>query len=120
MTKKKLGDCYENSVKFFLKAKDKDLVLVQGLVTGTGGMVGGKKFGHSWLEDEHTVTDVSKNFTLIIPKLVYYSLGQIQENEIKRYTYSEMMGMLEKYNVYGPWEFKPTDFEIQLAKKRYE
>ena len=120
MTNKvKLGDCFQNAVKHLMDVEDKDLYLVHGLVTGTGGGLAGIRFVHAWIEAGDVVIDTSLdiNKPLITRKERYYRVGHIKESEVKRYSYNAMCTMLNKYKIFGPWEVEATKAEKKLIKK---
>jgi hypothetical protein len=39
-----------------------------------------------------------------MPKRAYYALGDIEEEDVRRYSIDEMSRFLEAYEHYGPWE----------------
>jgi len=99
------GDCY--TVAYKEQEKSNQYVLVHGLVQGQGKLKG-IKYNHAWVED--TKNDIvidrtiqSKNLQEM-PKIAYYALGQIQENEVFRYTFIEKIEKSSKFETYGPWE----------------
>lgn len=110
MSKKKLpdkGNCFDASFEFMFKnsfTKDiPNLKLVHGFVSGQGKL-SGYRYTHAWCEDEENVYDYSNGRTLKIPKLIYYSIGNINPNQGKYYTNDEFKKMVNKYETKGPWE----------------
>ena len=61
------------------------LSLVHGYVTGQGSNVKDQRYGHGWLEIGDVVHDCTKN--AIMRKEQYYKLGNINPNELKKYSY---------------------------------
>lgn len=104
--------------------------LVHGVVRGQGA-VEGKRFDHAWVErhDEinvpesvrndpnfqrllegggmddlaWTVLDNSNGNHIEMPRMMYYSIGNITENDVTRYTRDEMIHQLAQTGHYGPW-----------------
>jgi len=117
---KVFGDCFQNSVRYmFDNELNEDLILVQGIVTGSGEHNNGMRMVHAWIEEGDVVIDAGHDMDnpFIVRKEVYYRGGQIKEAEIKRYTYEEMCGMLYKTKIYGPWEIKANEEEERMTKK---
>jgi hypothetical protein len=104
-SKNKGGDCYEASGRQILdnQYKDKDLVLVHGIVTGQGA-IEGIQFGHAWVEKGNTVIDKSNGRSIELPKAVYYALGKIKKT--KRYTVAEAVKKMLDTGHFGPWDLK--------------
>jgi hypothetical protein len=108
------GDCYSAAYKFLDKLHNteaSDNVLVHGLVNGQGKLTG-IKYNHAWVEDASMVYDYSNGRQIVLPKDLYYRLGKIKEQEVFRYTSSEMYKNASKFGTYGPWEKK-------LLKNKY-
>ena len=107
----KNGDCYMNAVKAVIHANGGDeLRLVHGIVTGQG-ILAGIRFGHAWVEynldepgDEMVFDPSVEGRELWIRRDQYYSIGQIRESEVKRYTQSDTVEALLKNEHWGPWE----------------
>lgn len=116
------GNCYEMSAKFLLNTKETQKVsnpqLCHGIVCGQGPLEGAI-FGHSWIEYERmpttttaTITamptiklvlDKSNGKTLEIPSPIYYHLGRIEPNKVKKYSQEEVRENILKYQHWGPW-----------------
>jgi hypothetical protein len=80
--------------------------LVHGDVTGQGA-IEGVRYSHAWteFEDENKmpmVYDPSADVTL--PAAFYYHLGQINQDEIRRYSHDEMNEKLLATSQWGPWD----------------
>lgn len=107
-----LGDCYESAGKFMLHDVRDDadqFRLVHGLVTGQGASVKGVRFGHAWVEyttesGQVMVIDNSNDVGYYGKRSEYYSVGQIRESELIRYTRPEAMKMMAKFRHWGPWD----------------
>lgn len=105
MSSKKLGDCFEVAVN--LVAHDSEFenpLLCHGLVTGTGGSVVGVRYCHGWVEVGDLVIDRTNGRDIKVDKNLYYIFGQINPEEVVRYTKGETKKMLLKSEHYGPWE----------------
>ena len=104
------GNCYEIHAKYMLDenmsntVKHDNMKLVHGEVTGQGP-IKGIRHGHCWIEiDGVTVYDKANGRTVCITKELYYGIGNIKEEEVKRYTYTEVCEKLLKTKHFGPWD----------------
>lgn len=107
------GDCYVSGYKYFMKNchSNSSLRLCHGLVTGQGS-IKGIKYNHCWCEDvtKHIVYDMTMpQFFQIVPKDVYYTVGQINEDEVFKYDFKQTTAKAYKFGTYGPWEQKLLD-----------
>jgi hypothetical protein len=63
--------------------------------------------GHAWVEASHRgityCLDASMNPCLVIPKEEFYSLGEINEEEVARYSIAEAMKMITTHRHWGAW-----------------
>ena len=109
------GDCFEAAIKQMLEyAKENpamlnSLSLVHGYVTGQGSYVKDQRYGHGWLEIGDVVHDCTKN--AIMRKEQYYKLGNINPNELKKYSYKDVLQKISATKHYGPWDLQKTEFE---------
>lgn len=102
--KNKNGDCYVSayrSLQEFTRKGVKKVKLVHGIVTGQGA-IKGIQYGHAWIEMNGTVIDSSNGRNIVLPKRVYYTLGQIEVT--REYTYDEALEQAARYGTYGPWD----------------
>ena len=80
--------------------------LVHAEVQGQG-QLSNIRYGHAWIEDDENVYDFSNNRELVIPKIIYYAIGNIKtDNPLKyiKYTFEEArIKMIETKN-YGCWD----------------
>lgn len=99
------GNCYEAAlVLLMFDEVPDDAVLCHGKVTG-GGPVAGMRFGHAWVElADGTVIDRSNGNDVTMDKERYYAIGQIREDEVRRYEKQEAFMEALRTEVYGPWE----------------
>ena len=107
-----LGDCYEANGRYFMNESlfggDSGMRLVHGEVTGQGPLEG-VNYGHAWVEDGNTVIDVSNGRNTRMPKALYYSLGNIEQNDnIHRYSASEFRRKVSQYKHWGPWDLQTS------------
>ena len=106
--KNKAGDCYMVSAKYleneYFKG-NKNLVLVHGEVEGQGA-IRGLRYGHAWVENGDMVIDKSNGKNLEIPKVIYYSIGNIKPNEVFKYNYEQMLKKTLESGHWGPWDLK--------------
>lgn len=103
----KHGDCYIANGKRFLDEYSTDeYLLVHGEVSGKGPL-SGMNFGHCWIENEDTVFDFSNGNEIIIPKIIYYGIGNIEWiNNYCKYSLEEYMKKLKEHQTWGPWDVK--------------
>ena len=110
------GDCYEAAAQFCMgsvyMAEPVEFVgepyLVHAEVKGQG-KAEGIRFGHAWVEDDENVYDYSNGRRIVMPKVVYYAIGDVQtENPLKyqRYTFSEARAKMLKTKHYGSWDIE--------------
>lgn len=115
------GNCYEVSAKLILDWKldncDSYPLLCHGMVHGQGPLKGAI-FGHGWVEykkrlpstnNGHNPTieialDKSNGKELEIPAPVYYLIGKINSEEVKKYNKEEIRKNILKHGHWGPWE----------------
>lgn len=118
---KELGDCYVAAGK--LAMDNEDYILVHGMPAGRGEL-SGKRFGHAWVEDGDNVLDYSNGKKLKIQKIVYYAIGNINEEDCIKYTSTEACVMMLRERHWGPWEMSgdtvdeniPTD-DAEIGKE---
>ena len=109
------GDCFEAAIKQMLEyAKENpamlnSLSLVHGYVTGQGSYVKDQRYGHGWLEIGDVVQDCTNN--AVMRKEQYYKLGNIDPNELKKYSYKDVLQKISSTKHYGPWDLQKTEFE---------
>lgn len=117
-TKKKLkatGDCYVVALEFtmgFLSPYKGKYVgtpyIVHGEVQGQG-QISNIRYGHAWVEDDANVYDFSNNRQMIVPKMIYYMIGNINPDDPKKYrkyTFTEARRKSIETGIYGPWEIE--------------
>ena len=101
---KKLGNCYVQAYNNFFHNLSKNPLLCHGVVTGKGKLEG-VHFTHAWIEIGDTVIDTTMPiFANGVPKQVYYSIGQVQEDKTFKYNTDQVLEKAHKWNTYGPWE----------------
>ncbi len=107
------GDCYSENAKQFqlMSHKNKKLKLVHGYVISQ--TINRVKYDHCWFEDDELVYDYSNGHEFEIPKIVYYALGNIKEEECFKYSDFELNKKLLKYEHWGPWDLKPKNEKIK-------
>ena len=101
------GDCYGCAGRHLWA--NPEHTLVHAMVTGQGP-IEGIRYGHAFttFTDPETgiemVYDAVKDLTL--PAALYYHLGQINPDEMTKYTLDEMNEMIQSSGHWGPWEEK--------------
>lgn len=117
MAKNKLpdgGDCFDSAFDFMtnnMRSKDyENLKLVHNFVSGQGSL-SGYRYTHAWVEDDNYVYDYSNGKTNRIPKILYYGIGNIYEEDGKYYGKDEVIEMMLKYQTKGPWEIQNKHYK---------
>jgi hypothetical protein len=106
---KKIGDCYEAAGKYMmdqclLTREDCHLKLVHAEVTGQGP-ISGLKYGHAFVLDGDMVIDKSNGRDIKMPKVIYYSVGNIGSN-VHEYTFEEFRKNILEHETWGPWDLE--------------
>lgn len=104
------GNCYQVACEVILGfsegcAYEEGMVLVHGIPTGQGP-IAGVRHGHAWIELEDQVIDISNGKNLRCPKVVYYAIGNIREEECIRYSREEARRWVLETEIWGPWELE--------------
>ena len=103
------GNCYKVAGERVLVGSS-DLVLVHGIVVGSGGSVKGKRYGHAWVEYMHpdapiwVVEDNSNGNSTVLPRDYYYQIAQHDPSDQERYSESQAREMVFKHRTWGPWD----------------
>ena len=108
------GDCYYIAGQFAMdnifSPKKIDYVgtpyLVHAEVQGQGH-IAHIRYGHAWVEDDENVYDFSNGRELVIPKPLYYAIGDIRTNNPKKYqkyTFAEARQKMLQTKHYGCWD----------------
>lgn len=108
------GDCFSQAItqvqRLEKDAKSKghtNIKVVHGYPLGTGGEAEGLRFPHAWVEFTENgiefVRDYSNGNRVEIPKAMYYLIGNIEENDTKKYSYEEAIRSMNESQHYGPW-----------------
>lgn len=113
------GNCYEVAGNIAMDSKmPKSLrnkstnfngtpYVVHAQVTGQGA-IDNVKYGHAWVEDDVFVYDFSNGRELIIPKELYYFIGQVEMKKpiYYKYPFDVAVEKMLSSKHYGPWELK--------------
>ena len=112
------GDCFKNAIYYMSRNKEEGMLLVHGLVLGTGNGIKGVRYVHAWVENDYLVIDPSADLEnpRYVKKEIYYSVGKIEKSKTKRYTYDQMSEMLMKHKIFDSWEIERTKEELALLK----
>lgn len=99
------GDCYCAAGRYIMdNGRDSpSIILVHGEVTGQG-KIQGIKYGHAWIEEGDNCIDLSRGRNLVIPKVVYYALGRIEESKVHKYNYEQFQKKVLETGHWGPWD----------------
>jgi hypothetical protein len=111
------GDCYyvagNMAMDFFNRTKYEGTpYLVHAEVQGQGNLAD-IRYGHAWVEDDVNVYDNSNLRHLVIPKKLYYKIGDIKTDNPKKYrkyTFAEAKKKMLETGNYGCWDIE-TDYE---------
>lgn len=110
------GDCFRASLDTATELLAKDpacrLFVVHGEPVGTGGEAEGIRYPHAWVEAEvgggnstgFVVIDRSNGKSFVVDRELYYSVGSIVHDDVRRYTAKEALSLAVKHGHYGPWE----------------
>jgi hypothetical protein len=110
------GDCYRAAADFcmgkWFAPNQIEFVgipyLVHAEVKGQG-MIEGIRYGHAWIEDDVNVYDFSNNREVILPKEIYYILGDVNTTDPKKYqkyTFEEARAKMLETKHYGSWDIE--------------
>lgn len=99
------GDCYAAAGHYLMdnQYKNPKLLLVHGEATGQGP-IAGIKHGHAWIEDGENVIEVSMGRHFVLPKELYYAVGNIDESKVFKYTPEAMRRKVLAAKHWGPWD----------------
>lgn len=110
--KAKGGDCYKVAANLLIENNYTKKIafigtpyLVHAEVTGQGE-IEGIKYGHAWVEDDVFVYDYSNGRNLMIPKQLYYRVGEIKmaKGKYHKYTREQARKKMLKSGHYGCWD----------------
>ena len=101
------GDCYFAAWSFAhqlaFQVGDDQVRIVHGWVEGRGE-IQGIRFVHAWVELSGAVVfDKSNGMSIELPRDLYYAVGGVAEEELRRYTMDEARKLAFEFEVYGPW-----------------
>ena len=110
------GDCYYSAGQFIFNDKFKankikfigTPYLVHAEVQGQG-KISHLRYGHAWVEDDSFVYDYSNQRELVIPKFLYYAIGDIKTNnplKYRKYTFDEASKKMLETGNYGCWDLE--------------
>jgi len=116
-TKKSGGDCYFIAGSMAMDFGNKinyigTPYVVHAEVKGQGA-IADIRYGHAWIEDDENVYDFSNGRELVIPKQLYYLIGDIKTDNPKKYqkyTFAEARKKMVDTRHYGCWDIE-VDYE---------
>lgn len=111
------GNCFQVAGEAFLcrcmTDEPQDLVIVHGRPRLTVEPY--IRYGHAWTEEDgELVYDPNGK---VLPKDLYYAVGQIDPNECARYTYKQYVKKLVQEGHWGSWDIPEDPEEKKLRKK---
>lgn len=107
-TDKADGDCYVVAAKLVaMESVFPTYLVCHGEATGRG-KIAGRRFGHAWIEGElgemgQVVFDFSNGGNHIVPRDVYYAMGEIDPVTVRKYTDKEALKLMLRTGHFGPW-----------------
>lgn len=112
------GDCFQVAAE--LQAADPELILCHGYVIGQEGGTAtvGQPHAHAWVERtivlHHpsreegypmvTCIDKSNGNDIELPQGMFYNVGRIEWDQVRRYTRTEAATHMARTQQWGPWE----------------
>ena len=111
------GNCYQDAYEAVWAAGD-GWLLVHGyprLAAADGPHPAGTRYGHAWLELDADIGGVALTVCrdiltgMTIPAAIFYAVGQIDEEYVRRYTPSQALEKSSEHMHYGPWHPGPGD-----------
>jgi hypothetical protein len=126
MTETALGDCFIVALDFIVTLEDDAMPDWHRLCHGTPvgqGPIAGQRIAHAWVERDFPATaagggpngdwpampartiviDLSNGAEVVMPREMYYRIGQIEEADVVRYTRREAIEHAVETMNYGPW-----------------
>lgn len=113
------GDCFQAAVNLFFDkfADNPSARICHGVPLGRGE-IEGIRFDHAWVEVDESqgtlpdgteiwdtvVYDYSNGNEVVIPAALYYHIGKIRPQDVKRFTAKEALEKMDKLRFYGPWD----------------
>lgn len=121
-TAPRAADCYKDAFGFVISygAEDeKNIILAHGIPTLRDPKTHestGVRYGHAWVEvGGAVVLDVVAKTH--VPLDLYYEEGNINPDEVVRYTRSEARAQVIEHETYGPWDERFFADDIKYANK---
>lgn len=122
------GDCYSRAVSLLLEfpmfkfSPPEELFLCHGRPRSTNPHPAllGRPFDHAWVEFRHPdgpamcldgVDTGEETAFAFIEKEVYYKVGRVDPDTVRRYSKAETLKMLATNLTYGPWEDLSTSIK---------
>jgi hypothetical protein len=108
------GDCFVVAYRLITEPASSDIIkflsqsytprLAHGWPIGRG-KIAGYRFPHAWAEYGPVVVDFSNDLNVVLPREVYYQLGNLTYDEVIHYNAEEAKLAALTSGTYGPWEF---------------
>jgi len=113
-----LGDCYEVAGQWMVENPGTNCFLIHAEVIGQGHLEG-IPYGHAFILCDDMVHDYSNGRKIVLPKVVYYHLGKIEERyiysgegyrerhpQVYQYSQEEAMKKILEFEHWGPWDLE--------------
>ncbi len=105
------GDCFTVAIEVARRYDGfyDDIAVCHGEPLGTGGEALGIRFPHAWVEfsrgaSDYFVIDKSNGLNVVLPRDLYYAIGNIEAERVSRYTPQEATSLALEHEHYGPWQ----------------
>jgi transposase len=107
------GDCFFSAISKAQELADvyDNVRVVHGVPLGTGGEAEGIRYPHAWVEftqniggiDIEFIADFSNGNEVVVPKELYYKIGNIDPEFNRAYSIDEIEEKIEENGHAGPW-----------------
>lgn len=135
----KKGDCYRAAVDVARELNEgeqvyKHVFVAHGQPIGTGPENENKRYNHAWVEtvmqvevpdgapsefdrlngmEIRTVHDKSNGGDVVMPRDLYYHMGQIYSEDVDLYEWVDVEENLAYYLHYGPWDGSYPPYKLE-------
>jgi transposase len=107
------GDCFFSAISKAQELADvyDNVRVIHGVPLGTGGEAEGIRYPHAWVEftqniggiDIEFIADFSNGNEVVVPKELYYKIGNIDPEFNRAYSIDEIEEKIEENGHAGPW-----------------
>ena len=100
------GNCYQMALRMATRHEAHGAVVVHGRPVYRGSELIDDpegRYDHAWAEVNGMVLDYSNGNEVELPAPMYYRVGEIQQQNCKRYTVQAAHEHMMEFGHYGPW-----------------